>query len=177
MTDRARGELVLWIPVAAATASLAWIVPELPLVHLDDPSHWGVIGYLGFVGILARRVTVGRLGLPRSLLALFLAGMPLIYVANWVRFGGTTGWLVVELLGLVLFSVIAWLGRSRAAWWLAAGVAGHALWDAGHLGGPSFVPDWYATGCAIVDIALGGLTAGIFLSSTKSGAGRQRASG
>lgn len=149
-----------WIPVAAATGTLPWIVPENPLLHLDDPSHWGLIGYLGVLFLLLRRA--GR-GVPRRTLTLFLAGMPLIYLANWLRHGGTSGWLTVELSGLASFGFLAWMGRFRAGWWLAVGIAAHGLWDVAHVGVAPFVPDWYATACAIVDVAMGGYVAAVCL--------------
>jgi hypothetical protein len=151
---------VPWIPVAAATATLPWIVPENPLLHLDDPSHWGLIGYVATLLLLLRRS--GR-GVPRRTLALFLAGMPLIYLANWLRHDGSPSWLAVELFGIALFGALAWIGLFRAGWWLAVGVAAHGIWDIAHVGAAPFVPDWYATACAIVDVAMGGYVATVCL--------------
>ena len=160
-----RQSVLAWAPLVAATASLAWIVPESPFAHLDDPSHWGVLGYLGCVGALAGRWWRGRLRPPRRLLAIFLTGMPLVYLANWLRWGGDPTWLGIETVGLILFGTAAWLGCSRSGLLLASGIATHAVWDAAHLGGPSFVPDWYATGCAIVDVALGGFAGHLWVLS------------
>ena len=66
------------------------VVPDWPHRHLDDPSYWGLLAYL-VVFVLVLALTsggVGRTG--RALLRVFLFGLPLIYVANWVRFGGST---------------------------------------------------------------------------------------
>jgi hypothetical protein len=162
-TDLAKQRALLWTPVAAATGAALWMVPAFPLAHLDDPSHWGVLGYVGTLGLLLHRARTDRPGIPKRLPAYFLVGMPLIYLANWIRFGGSAGWLVVELGGLVLFGVVAWLGRFRGLWWLPVGIAGHGVWDAWHLGLTPFIPDWYATACAIVDVGLGGYVAGLCL--------------
>lgn len=163
--------LVIWPPVAFASLALLWIVPEFPLAHLDDPSHWGVLAYLLFASLLVGRQLRGAVGLPRRLLALFLSGMPLIYLANWLRHGGAPGWLGVELAGLGLFAAIAWLGWRGKAWWVVAGLAAHAVWDAAHLEGVAFVPHWYAIGCAVVDIGLSGYAAAVCLRSSPSAGG------
>jgi hypothetical protein len=89
----------------------------------------------------------------RGFMALFLAGMPVVYVVSSMvpRSGGV--WLALELLGLLVFGVLAVAGWRRAAWLLAAGIAAHGLaWDAWHLAGPSYIPPWYARGCLLVDV-------------------------
>ena len=146
--------------VAAATISLLWIVPELPIAHLDDPSHWGVLGYaLTLVTVLALRLRGARgTRTERRVLAIFLAGMPLVYVADWLRFGGSGAWLGIELVGTAVFVPLAWWGAKRWPWVLAAGIAAHGLWDLLHYQRTSFVPDWYTIGCAVIDFA-GGLYA------------------
>ena len=145
-----------WLTVVAATIPLFWIVPEFPLAHLDDPGHWGVIGYAVLVIVIFGRV-VGRLSAAteRRWLVWFLVGMPLIYVADWARFGGTGAWLSVELLGVLLYSALAWMSLRRSAWFLPAGITGHALWDGAHYDRTDFVPNWYVIACIVVDVALG----------------------
>lgn len=146
-----------WIPVAGATAALVWIVPASPFAHLDDPSHWGVIGYGVTVLLLVLRRLRGRgRHFPeRDLLAAFLAAMPVIYLADWLRFDGSSAWIAVEAAGALAFWALAWLGAARSPWFLAVGIAGHALWDVWHFGNVTFVPDWYVLACAVVDPALG----------------------
>jgi hypothetical protein len=96
----------------------------------------------------------------RRVLALFLAGMPLVYVASWLvtRGAGTGGgWLWVEIAGFPLYTALAILGIRRSPWLLAAGIAAHGLaWDSWHyFTKTAYIPGWYAIGCFLVDIGLG----------------------
>lgn len=143
--------------VLVATIALFWVVPEFPLAHLDDPSHWGVVGYAVTVVLLGRWFTVGPKAhkAERRLLVRFLVGMPLIYLADWLRFGGPGFWLPIELGGGLVYWIIAWLTAKKSPWLLPVGITGHAIWDLLHVGRTSFVPDWYAVGCLVVDVALG----------------------
>ncbi len=142
--------------MALASLALLAIVPENPLVHLDDPSHWGVIGYVIVVALLVgRELTTKPRSHPRLLLGGFLAGMPLVYVADWIRFGGPLAHLWIELGGTVLYGSIAVAAVSRAPGLLAVGIASHAVWDLAHYGRSSYVPDWYVVGCVVVDLAIG----------------------
>ena len=150
------------LPLAVATVSLLWIVPAFPLAHLDDPGHWGIVGYVVVLTLVLRLRLRGISGSrdERTLLASFLAGMPVIYLTDWFRFGGEHPWLWIELLGALPFWGLAALGLHRSPWFLVAGIAGHALWDAGHYGRLDFVADWYALGCFVVDLALAFYAAG-----------------
>lgn len=146
----------LLLPVLAAAAALFWIVPEWPLGHLDDPSHWGIVGYAVVVVALVARTVRGRPAFRRRTMAVFLVAMPVVYLADWARFGGSAGWLAVEAAGAVLYWGLAWMGTVRWIWVLPVGIAGHGLWDLAHLGPVApFVPDWYALACVVVDGALG----------------------
>ena len=159
-----RRDRYLLLPVVAAAIALFWIVPEVPLVHLDDPSHWGVLGYaVTLVGVVARVLGRRSAASERRWMVGFLVGMPLIYVADWVRFGGSIGWLGIELVGVVLYGGVAWLSIRRLPWFLAGGIAGHAVWDAAHYDATGFVPNWYIVGCIVVDVALGLYVAGRLL--------------
>lgn len=139
------------------TVSLFWIVPDIPLAHLDDPSHWGVMGYAVTVVLLGRGFAIGPEAhdAERRLLVLFLVAMPLVYLADWFRFGGPTSWLAIELGGGVVYWTVAWLAATKWPWLLPVGIAGHALWDLWHYGRTDFIPDWYAAACLLVDVALG----------------------
>ncbi len=150
------------VPVAAATVALPWIVPGFPLAHLDDPGHWGVIGYLVVLAIVLRLRLRGARGTraERRVLAIFLAGMPVVYLADWVRFDGPPPWLWIEAAGAVPFWALAVLGLRRWPGFLVAGLAGHALWDAAHYRRTDFVADWYVVGCLLVDLAFAVYAAG-----------------
>ena len=155
--SRSGRELLSWTPIVGASLALVWIVPENPLAHLDDPSHWGVIGYVLTVWRLValRSDRLDRPSGAHRILIGFLIGMPIIYLADWVRFGGSLGYLWVEVGGALLYWTIAAAAVVRSYRVLSAGIAGHALWDLLHLGTADYVPEWYAFGCALVDVAVG----------------------
>jgi hypothetical protein len=139
-----------------ATLTGLSVVPDWPHRHLDDPSYWGMIGYLVVFMVLLRRsrpsFSVG--GASRRTVQLFLIGLPLVYVADWLRFGGSTLELTVELAGLVIWlSAAVAATRSDLVLWAACVV--HAGWDALHLGRVDFVPTWYIVACVAVDVGLG----------------------
>lgn len=133
------------------------VVPDWAFSHLWQPVYVAAIAsILTSLLILGLRVSGRRgSGLERQALALFLAGMPLIYLASWAL-APEPGWLGIELVGLVVYGTLAFLGWKRSVWFLAAGIAAHGVfWDAWHHGRVGFVPDWYAVGCFIVDVGLG----------------------
>lgn len=143
------------LALVLATLSLYWVVPEPPFRHLDDPGHWGVIGYLLTLAIIFRarfRFSRGR-GLQRWLLA-FLCAMPLVYIAHWLRYSGPADWLWIELVGLAVYWAVAWVAATLNPWFLSFGIGAHAIWDIWHWRRVEFVSDWYALACSIVDIAL-----------------------
>lgn len=143
------------LALVLATLSLYWIVPELPFAHLDNPGHWGLIGYFLTLGMVARarlRASRGR-GLQRWLLA-FLCAMPLFYVAFWLRYSGPRDWLWIELAGVAVYWVLAWIAATLNPWFLALGIGAHAAWDLWHWGRVEFVVDWYALACCVIDVAL-----------------------
>lgn len=131
---------------------------------LADPCH--VASILAIVTILALHVTArsGPLGIKfeRILLALFLAGMPIVYVASWfaVEHEHASHWLLVELGGLPIYITLAVLGLTRSPWLLAAGITAHGLaWDTWHIAGSDYIPSWYAIGCLMADIGIGAYVA------------------
>lgn len=90
----------------------------------------------------------------RRVVVAFLLGLPVVFVASRLRFGGSGAALAVELGGLAIWlGVAAAARRSDAALW--AGCAGHGIWDALHLGRAGFIPDWYVAACLAVDVGLG----------------------
>ena len=74
-------------------------MPDNPVHHLDNPNYWGVVGYVAvFATVVILRLNESlSIELERSILTVFLAGMPLIYVADWVRFDGTSFWIILKV--------------------------------------------------------------------------------
>lgn len=153
---------LFFLPLAIATLALLWIVPAFPLAHLDDPGRWGVLGYVAILLLILRLRLRGIRGSRAELrlLALFLAGMPLVYLADWFRFGGQHPWLWIELLGAAPYWTLAVLGVRGSPWFLVAGIGGHALWDGWHYQRTAFVADWYVIGCLVIDLAFAFYAAG-----------------
>lgn len=141
----------------AQLAAMFWVVPEWSLAHFQDPVYLAVAAVIATTLWITWLRARGRVGskAERVTLALFLAGMPLVYVWSWLR-SPQPGWLGVEVVGLAVFVGLAALGLTRSAWFLAAGIAAHGLgWDLWHYGRSSFIPDWYALGCLITDVGVG----------------------
>ncbi len=153
--DHGRVSRILFL-FLVTLAALAF-VPDLPFHQLDDPSHWGVLGFLGVVATMAIQDSwdLNR-PLLRCLMGLFLAGLPAIYVANWIRWGGPIESLWVELAGLTFWVGLAIASR-RYIGVIWFGVAAHAIWDAFHFGHTEYVPDWYIIACIAADLGLAGL--------------------
>lgn len=142
----------LAVLVAQLLATL-WIVPDwTPSFHPTwIAAAAGVATTVLLLALRARRIRGSRFEL--QMLALFLAGMPLVYVLCWL-WSPSTGWLPIELAGVPIYAALAWLGR-RSPYVLAAGIAAHGLaWDSWHRHS-AYVPEWYAIGCLLVDIGLG----------------------
>ncbi len=122
-----------------------------------DPTHLATLTAIAVVlTLLVLRWRGGRPGRERAITAAFLAGMPVVYVASWAwtQPHDGAGWLALEGVGLVAYGALAMLGMRRSPWFLAIGIAGHGIaWDAWHHAHATYIPHWYATGCAIVDIA------------------------
>jgi len=99
----------------------------------------------------------------RNLLAAFLVGMPLIYVARYLlasRGREANHSLWIEILGVIIFIALAVLGLKRSPWFLAIGIVAHGLaWDSWHYRNSTYIPDWYAIACLAVDLALGAYVA------------------
>jgi hypothetical protein len=108
-----------------------------------------VTRFLGSAGIAIERVWA----------AVFLAGMPVVYIVSWLvaRGGGAHPvWLWVELFGLPVYAGLAVAGLKRSPWFLVAGIAAHGLaWDSWHYLNAAYIPAWYATSCLLVDVGLG----------------------
>lgn len=142
-----------------AVLAYAWIglAPESPLLHLLLPPYFAtlaavlVAAQLVVLRLLPRR----RLRLEKLVLALFLGAMPLIYLwAAWLA--NDAGGMKLEAVGLLLFGSLAIWGWLRSPAIIGAGIVAHGVaWDAWHHGHSAYMPDWYALGCLLVDVALG----------------------
>ena len=153
-------QTVVLIVLSLVTAWTLYMVPSWQA--LGDPFLLGAVG--GAVTVVCLWVTRwrGALKFERAWLAVFLVGMPLIYVMGWfvARDHAASSWLWVELLGLAIYAAFAVLGLKKSAWFLVIGIAGHGIaWDAWHYKDSAYVPDWYAVACLLVDLALGAYVA------------------
>ena len=143
---------------AASTGASLYAVPSWR-GFLGDPCLWAAAAAgLTIVILLITRHMGERARLFEvQLLALFLAGMPLIYLGRWILKGGHEagyGWLFVEVVGLLVYAGLAILGLKRY-WLIAVGIAAHGLaWDAWHYFGSVYIPSWYAVLCLVVDVGL-----------------------
>lgn len=142
-----------------AVVAYAWtgLAPESPLLHPLIPPYFATLAAVLVTAtlILLRLLPRRRLQLEKLTLALFLAGMPMIYVwAAWLA--GDVGGMKLEAVGLLLFTLLAWQGYRTAPVLLGVGILAHGIaWDAWHHGHSAYMPDWYALGCLLVDVALG----------------------
>lgn len=142
--------------LAVATVAALAVVPDWPHRHLGNPSYWAVVGFLVLViRLLARpRALWDPGGANRRVILVFLAVVQLIYVANWVRYGGSLWELGIETGGLGIWVVLVLMARqSNRALWL--GCAAHGIWDALHFDRVGFVPEWYAASCMAADVGIG----------------------
>lgn len=147
---------------AFAAATTAATVYSIPSWHgfWFDPCRWAyAFAALTIVLLLVTRHLGDRAKLFEvKWLALFLAGMPLIYLGRWILDGrmlaGYRG-LIIELAGLLFYATLAVVGLRRP-WFLVAGIAAHGIgWDIWHYYPRSgYIPSWYALGCLVVDVGL-----------------------
>ena len=158
-TARKPGAIAL---LALLTLVTAWTIYQVPSWHgaLGDPCRLASIGAaVTAVFLWATLMLGGRTIQSESIwLAVFLAAMPLVYVSRYLYAVQTNeggSWLWLELSSVPIYAVLAWLGVRRSPWFLAAGIVLHGLgWDAWHYRHSTYIPDWYATGCLLVDLAL-----------------------
>ena len=159
-----RKMLRLYLAVIAITALI--FVPALPFLHLDDPSHWGVLGFAATAALLlspsSDRWSRRQLN---AILTVFVIALPIIYVANAIRWHGGVAGLSVELVGLVIWCGLA-IAALRRPILLPIGIALHAVWDAAHFGHVDYVPDWYIIACIAADLGLAGYLFARFASTS-----------
>ena len=139
MTDAARALLV-----ACTVLAIALIRPAVTATRADPASPQRLIAEL-------------RLAQFSALLLMLTAG---VYIGFALAHASTTGsgWDVALGVGfLVLASVAVTQAPGRALTWLAVAFIGHAVVDLVHGTGilaAEALPDWYATACAIYDVAI-----------------------
>jgi hypothetical protein len=153
------GQRIALVAAGALTAVALYGVPAW------EPSDLRVVAFL-LAGVTILLLAVTRLAGPvgvtveRAWIALFLAGMPVVYVARCIAQSTGGAWLAVEIAGLLLYAGLALAGWRGAPWLLAAGVAAHGIaWDAWHLAGSEYMPHWYALGCLLIDVGIAGYLA------------------
>ena len=108
--------------------------------------------------LVTRFLGSAGIAIERAWSAVFLAGMPVVYIVRWlVAEGGGAhpAWLSVELLGLPVYAGLAVAGLRSSPWFLVAGIAAHGLaWDSWHYLNTAYIPVWYVIGCLLVDVGL-----------------------
>jgi hypothetical protein len=149
--------LALIAASAIACVTPYW-VPSWQVSALD-PCRLGAIGGALTVAFLWVTFGVGPRALEteRRVLTVFLIAMPIVYVAQYALTMGrvATGRAWVEFGGIPLFGTLAFLGLKRSTWFLVVGIAGHGLaWDAWHYRNSTYIPDWYSTGCLLLDVTI-----------------------
>ncbi len=144
------------------TMVTVWTIFQVPSwrgVFLD-PCLIATIGAALTVALLWTTLIRGgrAIRLEYRWLALFLAAMPVVYFGRFfypAHAGVTSSWLWIELLGIPIYGALGWLGLKRSPWFLSMGIALHGLgWDVWHYHRSAYIPDWYAVGCLVVDLAL-----------------------
>jgi hypothetical protein len=146
--------VLLVLTTAAALAITPWTHDLWEPCHLAFYGAAATVLVYGWARVSPSRTTRRwEIGVT----AAFLAAMPLIYLARCLFFGPTPRgvWLALELVGMALYVGLAWLGLARSHWFFVLGIAAHGLgWDAWHFHRSAYVPDWYAIGCLVIDVAV-----------------------
>ena len=161
MTSIRIGEKVGLFGAAVLTAGTLAFVPSWEGAVTEICHVAGICAALTIaIMVVAQLLGPAGIALERITAALFLGGMPLVYVVRWLEVKGAgqgSTWLGVEAIGLPIYVGLAWLGLKRSPWFLVAGIIAHGVaWDAWHwLAHSAYVPDWYSVGCFVVDVALG----------------------
>jgi hypothetical protein len=114
--------------------------------------------------VVLRRLPARRLRFERLIYAVFLAAMPLIYLAAALRQGSSSD-IAIELVGVFAFVSLAVIGYYKSFLAIGLGIAAHGFgWDSWHHSSASYIASWYPFACMLIDVALG------FLMLTQAGA-------
>lgn len=154
--------------LVALTAAIGWMLNAIPSWQraVADPCIVATVSTAVFTAWLWLKFLSRSRAIRTELwlLAVFLIAMPCVYVAKYFSIGNAISaplWL--EVAGIAIFATLAVLGLKRSPWFLAAGILAHGVaWDAWHFHAAeraawrasAFIPDWYAMGCLLVDVAL-----------------------
>ncbi len=158
-----RNQLVERIALGLATILTVAALFMVPSWHGELTEICRLAGIAAMVTILvlvgARFAGRVRIPIELTMSALFLAGMPLIYVIRWWEVrggGGPSEWLWVELAGIPIYVGLTALGLRRSPWFLVAGIAAHGIaWDAWHwIFGSAYMSNWYSIGCLLCDVGI-----------------------
>lgn len=167
---------------AAGTVSFFWVSlwrrlfqrPRSPVASAQGPravldeARMKVLKHGGAKAEKTYRATPhSQVAAERFVLAAFLAGMPVVYFAQYlaVAHGNAQpgGWLWLEFAGILIFATLAVLGLKVSPWFLVIGIVAHGLgWDSWHYRNSPYIADWYSTGCLLVDITIGAYAAVLF---------------
>lgn len=147
--------LVLWGVIAYCWLGL--LTPaSAPLDYLLSPAYCAMVAatlstaLYSAIHVFAPVSDASR----RRLLALFLAGMPFVYLWSAGR-GGDAQAVILESLGAAVFVPTAVLGYRRSLLVLGGGIAAHGIaWDLWHHHRATYIEPWYPLGCLLVDVAL-----------------------
>ena len=144
-----------------ATLGALWLAPSWQ-DPFEDICHIASLLALLTVVILWITKAYGAVRVEVATAALFLFGMPGVYLIAWARQpASSSGWLWVELGGFALFGGFTAVGYFRNPWFLIIGIAAHGFaWDSWHyFTATPYIPRWYTIGCLILDVALSGYLA------------------
>jgi hypothetical protein len=140
------------------TVGTCYLIPSWS-GFLTDPCLLAAAAAIWTLVILHATRVIGTRALEFEKLtaAIFIIGMPIVYIAAvWLNPGARVSQsLAIELVALPIFAAVALYGVYRSPWALVLGIAAHGvLWDAWHIQNSSYIPDWYSTGCLVIDLSL-----------------------
>ena len=141
--------------LVAQLLAVLWLAPASVLHSPGEPTSLATFCTVIVTLVLLRSRLTGDDRFDRFILAVFLAGMPIIYA--WAAIlHGDDGDLGVEAIGVLVFVGLALAGYARWPWLIGVGILAHGLaWDAWHHGRSSYIPDWYSVGCLVTDLGVG----------------------
>jgi hypothetical protein len=135
--------------------AVLWLAPASVLHAPGEPTSLATFSTFAVTLLLLASRLTGTDRFDRLVLAVFLAGMQLIYV--WAAIlHGDRGDLGVEAIGALAFVGVALAGYARWPWLIGVGIIAHGVaWDTWHHGRSSYIPDWYSLGCLVTDLGVG----------------------